>query len=80
MGSLNKKIVDNMSHVNAEIPLKSFADLSEAEELQCYVSDTYKDVYGVRPCHYTSEQWNSVEFLQSELDQLIRESKEQHWT
>lgn len=45
-------------------------DLTEAEQLQCYVSDTYKDVFGFRPRHYTPEQWNSVEFLQAELDDL----------
>ena len=47
--------------------------MTEAEKLHCYVSDTYKDVYGFRPRHYTFEQLNSVEFLRGELDQLYEE-------
>ena len=47
--------------------------MTEAEKLHCYVSDTYKDVYGFRPRHYTFEQLNSVKFLQAELDELQSE-------
>ena len=33
---------------------------------ECYCN-LYKDLYGVRPRHLTEEQWNSVEWLQSEI-------------
>ena len=51
--------------------------MTEAEKLHCYVSDTYKDVYGIRPLHYTFEQLNSVEFLRAELDRLDSEVAKQ---
>jgi hypothetical protein len=51
--------------------------MTEAEKLHCYVSDTYKDVYGIRPRHYTFEQLNSVEFLRAELNRLDSELAKQ---
>ena len=33
------------------------------EELQTDLWDFYKDIHGVRPRHWTTEQWNNVEFL-----------------
>ena len=33
-------------------------------------SDLHKDAYGFRPRHATTEQWNSVKWLQEQLDFL----------
>ena len=53
-------------------------DMTEAEKLHCYVSDAYKNVYGIRPRHYSFEQLNSVEFLRAELDRLDSELAKQY--
>ena len=33
------------------------------EELQNELWDYYKDVHGVRPRHWTGDQWDSIDFL-----------------
>jgi hypothetical protein len=45
------------------------------EELQTDLWDFYKDIHGVRPRHWTKENWNNVEFLNGMyalLDQTLR--------
>lgn len=49
---------------------RTWDELSEVEQLQCIYSDVHKDVYGFRPRHATTEQWNSVKWLQEQLDFL----------
>lgn len=49
---------------------RTWNELSEVEQLQEIYSDTYKSAYGFRPRHATTEQWNSVEWLQEQLDFL----------
>jgi len=39
--------------------------------LQAEVWDLYKDVFGVRPRDWTQEDWDSVEFLESQKQGLI---------
>lgn len=43
---------------------------TEVEKLQDTFSDFYKDVHGFRPRFPTSEQWNSAEWLQQQIDSL----------
>ena len=38
--------------------------------LQSEIWDFYKDVHGIRPRHYTPENWDSFEFLQAERQKL----------
>ena len=33
------------------------------KSLQTELWDYYKDVHGVRPRHWTEEQWNDIDFL-----------------
>ena len=40
------------------------------EILQSEYSDFYKDVHGFRPRSSTDEQWNSVQWLEGEIDGL----------
>ena len=42
------------------------------EILQSEYSDFYKEVHGFRPRSSTDEQWNSVEWLQDEIQGLHR--------
>jgi hypothetical protein len=44
--------------------------LTHVQELQSLFSDLYKDVNGVRPRHLTEKGWNSVEFLESQIESL----------
>ena len=46
-------------------------DLTNLECLQSTYSDIYKDVYGTRPRHDTTEDWNSEAFLQGQIDHLV---------
>jgi len=46
-------------------------DLTNLESLQSTYSDIYKDVYGTRPRHDTTEDWNSEAFLQGRIDHLV---------
>lgn len=41
-------------------------------DLQTEMWDFYKDVHGIRPRHWTQEQWNSMEFLQAQREALIK--------
>jgi len=43
---------------------------TQVEVLQDLFSDFHKDVHGFRPRFPTSEQWNSAEWLQQQIDQL----------
>lgn len=49
---------------------------TELEELQGTYSDVHKDVYGFRPRFDSSEYWNSVEWLKSQLSRMYSELKE----
>jgi hypothetical protein len=35
-------------------------------DLQSEMWDFYKDVHGIRPRHWTKENWDSMEFLQEQ--------------
>jgi len=48
---------------------RKWDELSDLEQLQNIYSDDYKDAYGFRP-RPNKEQWNSLEWLQGELDSL----------
>jgi hypothetical protein len=39
-------------------------------DLQWELWDFYKDVHGIRPRHWTLEEWDSREFLQQQYDSL----------
>lgn len=39
-------------------------------DLQTEMWDFYKDVHGIRPRHWTQEQWDSMEFLQDQRQKL----------
>ena len=41
-------------------------------DLQTELWDFYKDVHGMRPRHWTQEEWNSMEFLQAQREGLIK--------
>lgn len=45
-------------------------EYTKLEDLQSCYSDFYKDVHGFRPRGASSEQWNSEEWLQGEIDDL----------
>jgi hypothetical protein len=45
-------------------------EYTKLEDLQSHYSDFYKDVHGFRPRSSTDEQWNSEEWLQTEIDGL----------
>ena len=38
--------------------------------LQSEIWDFYKDVHGIRPRHFTQENWDSFEFLQEQRQKL----------
>jgi hypothetical protein len=48
---------------------RKFTDFS-VEELQGYYSDFYKDLNGFRPRGSTEEQWNSKQFLVTQINLL----------
>jgi len=39
-------------------------------DLQSELWDFYKDVHGIRPRHWTTEEFNSMEFLQDQRQKL----------
>lgn len=41
-------------------------------DLQSELWDFFKDVHGMRPRHWNQEQWDSMEFLQEQREQLVR--------
>ena len=44
------------------------------EELQTDLWDFYKDIHGVRPRHWTPEQWGDIQFLNNQyaiLDDIL---------
>jgi hypothetical protein len=45
-------------------------EYTNLENLQSIYSDFHKDVFGFRPRNSTDDQWNSEEWLQSEIDGL----------
>ena len=45
-------------------------EYTKLEELQCTFSDFHKDYYGYRPRFATAEEWNSEEWLQSQIDNI----------
>ena len=40
-------------------------------DLQTELWDFYKDVHGIRPRHWTQQEWDSMEFLQDQRQALI---------
>lgn len=50
------------------------SDSELIQRLQLELWDYYKDLYGVRPRHWTAEQWVDIHFLQAQrklLDQAL---------
>jgi len=50
------------------------------KELQTELWDYYKDVHGVRPRHWTDDQWNSILFLKDQcaiLDDIVTNMTEE---
>jgi len=47
---------------------RTWDQLSEVEQLQSTFSDAHKDAYGFRPRWMSTEQWNSVEWLQAQIE------------
>jgi hypothetical protein len=41
-------------------------------DLQSEIWDFYKDVHGIRPRHFTQENWDSFEFLQEQREKLCK--------
>ena len=41
-------------------------------DLQTELWDFYKDVHGIRPRHWTQQEWDSMEFLQAQREGLIK--------
>ena len=50
--------------------MRLWKDLTELEQLQSIYSDTYKDTFGVRPRFISDENWNNVEWLRQEIEEL----------
>ena len=50
--------------------MRTWEQLTVVEQLQGTYSDFYKDVHGFRPRFATTEQWNSAEWLQAQIDGL----------
>ena len=48
--------------------MNNHLDNFTVDELQGYFSDFHKDYYGFRPRFATTEQWNSVEWLNEQID------------
>ena len=42
------------------------------KDLQSEIWDFYKDVHGIRPRHFTRENWDSFEFLQEQRQKLCK--------
>jgi len=51
-------------------------NLSERDELSCYISDTFKDLYNVRPRHINFRT-TPIEELRSILARLERDLREE---
>jgi len=53
-------------------PAESIEENSnDLESLQSEIWDFYKDVHGMRPRHWTQEQWDSREFLEKQYQGLV---------
>lgn len=48
-------------------------EYTELEEAQSLFSDMYKDVHGFRPRWCSKEQWDSIEFLNEQIEYLSKE-------
>jgi len=48
----------------------NYPELTELESLQGRYSDFYKDVHGFRPRFASDEQWNSIAWLEGEIQGL----------
>jgi hypothetical protein len=49
-----------------------FTEYTTIDQMQSTLWDFYKDVHGMRPRHFTQQEWNSREFLQKEFDNLSK--------
>jgi hypothetical protein len=49
-----------------------FTEYTTLEQMQATIWDFYKDVHGFRPRHFTQQEWDSMEFLQREYDNLCK--------
>jgi hypothetical protein len=47
-----------------------FNEHTTLKQMQETLWDFYKDVHGMRPRHFTQQEWDSREFLQKEFDAL----------
>lgn len=50
---------------------------TKLECLQSEFSDFYKEVHGFRPRWMTDEQWDSEEWLEAAIEDLVEESKQE---
>ena len=44
--------------------------ISKLDSLQGLYSDMHKDVFGFRPRYHSAKEWNSVRFLNKQIDAL----------
>ena len=51
--------------------MKTDNEMTNLESLQSTYSDIHKDVYGFRPRHDTTEDWNSESYLESAIADLV---------
>ena len=49
-----------------------FNQFTTLQQMQTTIWDFYKDVHGMRPRHFTQQEWDSREFLENELNSLTR--------
>ena len=49
-----------------------FNHYTTIQQMQSTLWDFYKDVHGMRPRHWTEQEWNSRQFLQEQYDNLTR--------
>ena len=56
--------------------MRDWDDLTEKEQLLCYISDCFKDAYGCRPRGIYNDY--SVEELRSTLDSLVETANAQY--
>ena len=52
--------------------MKMFNEYTTIQQMQTEIWEFYKDVHGMRPRHFTEQEWNSREFLQKQFDNLLK--------
>ena len=49
-----------------------FNEYTTIKQMQFEIWQFYKDVHGMRPRHFTEQEWNSKKFLQKQFDSLVK--------